>query len=476
MKTQINGQMLMFRFGLVCLLALTANCSWGKPLPPDKLAFVGLWKTSTGYGLDFDTNGTVKITEDYPQNELKGTRFERGWNSDNVPIEPGPGGSGFFLWKVEFQNDDFLLIYGPAANRRYKISIYPHTETNETKMVLNGMEFTRMPREGLSTPVPASDPLDLPIADKALAARLAGVYQMTDQNALARLACTDKESVMRKAAFRKLTDPVAIGKVACEAEESDIRWAALNKGTDPNVLMEVARQYHGWDYYLNDMAVERLNDQAALAELACHATNWPGAWGVREYALSKLTNQEMLVQIGLTAPDLSIRKTAYLRSIKPVTAQEPGFTQPDDGKSPIITQVSPIQAKRNQTIVIEGCRFGNSGPKLISMGDAVDTDARNGRWPSLVINNSGKGWHSWEAGLKKEDHSGDLIGVKLVKWSDTNITLAGFGAALGSDLDESTWKIGPGDRIEITVFGPPNTRPAIYATKVVSAPDSGMKK
>ena len=44
MKTQINGQMLMFRFGLVCLLALTANCSWGKPLPPDKLAFVGLGK------------------------------------------------------------------------------------------------------------------------------------------------------------------------------------------------------------------------------------------------------------------------------------------------------------------------------------------------------------------------------------------------------------------------------------------------
>ena len=49
MKTKIDGQTLMFRIGLVCLLALTANCSWGKPLPPDKLAFVGLWKTVTGY-------------------------------------------------------------------------------------------------------------------------------------------------------------------------------------------------------------------------------------------------------------------------------------------------------------------------------------------------------------------------------------------------------------------------------------------
>ena len=118
-------------------------------------------------------------------------------------------------------------------------------------MFLNGMEFIRQPREGLSTPVPASDPLDLPIADKALAARIADIYQMTDQNALARLACTDKDSVMRKAALRKISDPVAIGKVACEARESDIRWAAINRVTDPDVLMEVARQYNGWDYYLN---------------------------------------------------------------------------------------------------------------------------------------------------------------------------------------------------------------------------------
>jgi len=476
MRTNFNERTSRFCVALIFSLLLAANCGWSKSLPPDKLAFVGLWKTATGYGLDFSTNCTVRITEDYQQNELKGTRFERGWNSDNVPIEPGPGGSGFFLWEAEFQTNDFLLIHGAQANRRYKINIYPWTETNQTKMVLNGMEFVRQPREGLSTPVPPSDPLDLPIANKALAERIASINQMTDQNALAKLACTGKESVVRKAAFRKITDPSAIGMVACEAGESDMRWLALDTVTNPDVLVEVARQYHGWDYYLNDMAVERLNDQAALAELACHATNWPGAWGVREYALSKLTNQEMLVQIGLTASDLGIRKTAYLRSIKPGTAQEPGSTQPDDGKSPIIAQVSPIQAKRNQTIVIEGRRFGNSGPKLISMGDAVDTDARKGRWPSLVINNSGKGWHSWEAGLKKEDHSGDAIGVKLVKWSDTNITLAGFGAALGADRDQSTWKIGPGDTIDITVFGPPNTRPAIYSTKVVSAPDSGMKK
>lgn len=310
MKMKIKGTTLTSRIGLVCLAALITNCSWGKPLPPDKLAFVGLWKTSTGYGLDFKTNGLVKITEDYRMNELKGSLFERDWNDDNVPIEPGPGGSGFFLWNVDFQNDDFLLIYGPGANRRYKINIYPYTETNQTKMFLNGMEFTRMPREGLSTPVPPSDPLDVPIANKVLAARIKGVKQMTNQNALAELACSDKDSAVRKAALRKLTDPVAIGRVACQAGESDIRWLAINKVTDPNVLMEVARQYHGWDYYLNEAAVEHLNDQAALAKLARDATNWPGLWGVRNLATSKLTDQAALARVACEEGEPQICRTA----------------------------------------------------------------------------------------------------------------------------------------------------------------------
>ncbi|MGA2854530.1 MAG: hypothetical protein ABSE90_10435, partial [Verrucomicrobiota bacterium] len=94
MKTKFNKHTLLFWTGLISLLLLAGYRGFGNPLPSDKLAFVGLWKTSTGYGLDFSTNGTVRITEDYQQNELKGTRFERGWNSDNVPIEPGPGGSG----------------------------------------------------------------------------------------------------------------------------------------------------------------------------------------------------------------------------------------------------------------------------------------------------------------------------------------------------------------------------------------------
>ena len=297
--------------GSVLVLALAGRPAWAKPLPADKLAFVGLWKTVTGYGLDFSTNGTVKITEDYNWREIPGwfTVFQRDWNEGNVPVAGGTNYSAT-VWDVEFQNDDFLLIYGAHANRRYMINIYPWTETNQTKMVLNGMEFVRQPREGLSTPVPPSDLLDLPIANKALVVRIAGINQMTDQNALTKLACTDKDSAVRKAALRRISDPAALGKVACEARESDVRWAAINRVTDSDVLMKVARQNNGWDGYLNAAAVERLNDQAALAQLARDATNWPGLWTVRNHATSKLNNQEALASVACEEHKPQICRTA----------------------------------------------------------------------------------------------------------------------------------------------------------------------
>ena len=113
------------------------------------------------------TNGKVGITEDYDWQEIPSwfTVFQRDWNEGNVPVAGGTNYSAT-VWNVEFQNDDFLLIYGSGffegANRRYKINLYPYTETNVTKMVLNGMEFIRMPREGLRTPVSPSDPLARP--------------------------------------------------------------------------------------------------------------------------------------------------------------------------------------------------------------------------------------------------------------------------------------------------------------------------
>ncbi len=113
MKNKSTRLASALRIGLVFLLLLAEYRGFSGPLPPDKLAFVGLWKTSTGYGLDFSTNGTVRITEDYNWQEIPGwfTVFQRDWNEDNVPVAGGTNFSAT-VWDVEFQNDDFLLIYG----------------------------------------------------------------------------------------------------------------------------------------------------------------------------------------------------------------------------------------------------------------------------------------------------------------------------------------------------------------------------
>jgi len=137
------------------------------------------------------------------------------------------------------------------------------------------------------------------------------------------------------------------------------------------------------------------------------------------------------------------------------------------GKTPIITRVSPLLAKCNQTIVIEGSGFGDTPPKLVTIFDAADTDSRNGLSPALAIHNQGKGQHRWEAGLASGENQ-DLIGIKLTKWTDTKITLAGFGNCLGDDYKAGswTWKISAGDKIEIVVFGPNNAEPVTFATTV----------
>ena len=91
MKTKFNIHSLLIWIGLVSSLLLAGYRSFGNPLPPDKRAFVGLWKTATGYGLDFNTNSTVNITEDYNWQEIPGwfTVFQRDWNEDNVPVAGG---------------------------------------------------------------------------------------------------------------------------------------------------------------------------------------------------------------------------------------------------------------------------------------------------------------------------------------------------------------------------------------------------
>ena len=152
-----------------------------------------------------------------------------------------------------------------------------------------------------------------------------------------------------------------------------------------------------------------------------------------------------------------------------VTAGPTASASQSASNAPVITRVSPILPRRTQTIVIEGSGFGNSPPKLVSVGDAVDTDARNGQRPTLVIRSRGSGPDNWDAGLFS-DGGPDAIGVKLVSWTDTKITLAGFGDALGDEQNGGNWKIAAGDPIEFRVFGPAGSAPAKLAMTVSPLP------
>ena len=165
---------------------------------------------------------------------------------------------------------------------------------------------------------------------------------------------------------------------------------------------------------------------------------------------------------------LSSSEVAQLAQPNTTLASPPVSSPPEAGGSPIITRVTPILAQRNQTIIIEGRGFGNSPPKLISVGKSVDTDARNGMWPSFAIRDHGDGPDSWAAG-RVTDGNFDAIGVKLVSWTDSKITLAGFGDALGEGPENSTWRIAPGDPLEIVVFGTENSGPATFTTTALPA-------
>ena len=117
---------------------------------------------------------------------------------------------------------------------------------------------------------------------------------------------------------------------------------------------------------------------------------------------------------------------------------------------PVITYASPLLARAEQVIIIRGSGFGTS-PRLVNLGDSVDTVSIDGVSPSLAIRNHGLGPHSWVAGRVTGQNKA-LIGVKLLKWTDSEIVLNGFGSALGTQ-----WKISQGDPIEIVVFGPNNS-------------------
>jgi len=145
--------------------------------------------------------------------------------------------------------------------------------------------------------------------------------------------------------------------------------------------------------------------------------------------------------------------------------------------APVITSVSPITATATQIITISGSGFGNTPPQTVQVGDgSVDTQACNVSTPSLVIKDNGPGSDSWQAGLATCSGS-DSIGIYIMRWSDSEIVLAGFGSALGT-YGAGQWNIALDDSVVVYVWGPNGNayvygnvdNSAQYQTTVTSAP------
>jgi hypothetical protein len=102
----------------VPLAALLAAC--GKPVPPEKAAYVGYWQ---GPGM------TLSITQ---EGRIEYKRVEGGSSkSISAPLQG-------------FHGDDFDAGLGPMSTT-FKVTAPPHQEGGAMKMTVDGVELTRSP-------------------------------------------------------------------------------------------------------------------------------------------------------------------------------------------------------------------------------------------------------------------------------------------------------------------------------------------
>lgn len=162
------------------------------------------------------------------------------------------------------------------------------------------------------------------------------------------------------------------------------------------------------------------------------------------------------VKMARKAPPANLRLTINRKTdAKSYVILDTTATSPSN--VPVIDSVSPISTDRLQKIIITGSGFGEIQPQLIYLGDgSVNTvgDGKDlpgsGNTPVIQVHNDILGETEWQAGVMDSPESGAcIIGVILVKWSDTEIVLGGFGTALDS---YSRWSLNVGDPIRIVVI------------------------
>lgn len=107
---------LLWVFAVCCLLL--AGCA--KPLPPEKVAYAGQWR-STAMSLLITTGGNVNYKR------VDGNTSK----SVNGPLQA-------------FEGDNFVVGVGPVKTT-FVVSMPPHEDGGAWKMTVDGVELTRVP-------------------------------------------------------------------------------------------------------------------------------------------------------------------------------------------------------------------------------------------------------------------------------------------------------------------------------------------
>jgi hypothetical protein len=236
--------------------------------------------------------------------------------------------------------------------------------------------------------------------------RRAAVEKCKDPAVLAEVAIYDENADVRKAAIEKLDNELVLYVIAKSDEFHDyVGRAAVGKLVSQAMLTNIAM--YACDDDARKAAVEKIEDQAALAKLANHASGdvrvaavekltdpslltyfaRRGVWKQRRAAVRKLTDQRMLTEIAEMDDNFDVRIAAVEKLTDPAALTEIAKTADNFG-----VRVSAVEKLTDQAVLTEIAKTDRNlrvrmaavekvtHPALLTeIANAVEAFRKNGR-------------------------------------------------------------------------------------------------
>jgi len=218
-------------------------------------------------------------------------------------------------------------------------------------------------------------------------------------------------------------------------------------GGERRAVFAYRKEIDGWLNELESADRGPLNPSAGPAP----SKNWSGQAGFQLDQRPVLLAVAVFIVLIIVVAGFALRPRAWRTETPGASITQMTLANAVDG--PRISMVTPILARAEQRIVIQGEGFGLHVPY-------ARTDS-----PFLAIRD--KTAH-WAAG-RIVPQNWDEINVDVESWRDTQIVINGFSGAYGA----MGWTLNEGDEVEIVVWNPQSGMgPATYhATVSAKAPE-----